>query len=365
MRRLTLAAVRNSPLGQSVGLCSGNLSAVAAIVNLAQERLLMDPLQPEEGWWGGWVKMRFNVASGTPGNNCASFGYITTPHDIARIILLDVCQRPVRIRNGFYEFLEFGIGLQPRQTGACCSNLPPPGNTIGRFSCGQVSQAYERDNVATLLDLAGTKTVRIYPQNSLDVGKRVVVQGADQNGKTIYGIDPATQKAVLGETVFLDMPFVNTGNQFTEVTGILKDQTVDPVQIFQVDAMGAELPLSSMEPQETTAAYRRYLVNGLPSHCCNQPFGQVQITAQCKLDFVPVQSDPDYLIINNLPALIEEVQAIRYSTQDTAASAQLEAKHHQKAMALLFGQLDTYSGKVNTAINVPLFGSNRLTRQPV
>lgn len=355
--------VRNSALGQRVGLCSGNLSAVAAVVNEAQECLIMDPLAPDEGWVGGWVKMVFNVATPV---TCGRFGYITTPHDISRIILLDVCQQPTRIRNGFYEFLEFGIGLQPRQTGACCSNLPA-GSTIGLFSCGQISEAYERDSVATLLDLnSSAQTIRVYPQNTLDVGRRIVIQGADQNGKEVLGVDQNTQKAILGETIFLQFPFVDSVNQFTTITGILKDQTVEPVQILQVNpSTGVESDLSSMEPQETTAQYRKYLINGLPSQCCNQPFGQVQVTAQCKLDFVPVQSDSDYLIIPNIPAIIEEVQSKRYSAQDSPAAAQLEEKHHRKALAYLFGQLDAIYGKVNTAITVPIFGSDRLRRQPV
>lgn len=363
MRRPTLADIRNSSLGQSVGLCSGNLSAVASAVNEAQERLLMDPMQPDEGWWGGWVKMVFTVATPVA---CGRYGYITAPQDIARIIVMDICQTPVRIRNGFYEYLEFGIGLQPNQVGPCCTNTLP-GLTFAQAACGQISAAYERDNVATLLDLnAGPQIIRIYPSNPADVGKRLVIQGADQNGKTVYAVDPTTQKSVLGETVYLDSPFVDTVNQFTKITGILKDQTLDPVTIFQVvAATGTESALSSMEPQENTAAYRRYLVNGLPYQCCNQPFGQVQVTAQCKLDFVPVQSDRDYLIIPNVPALIEEVQAIRYSHQDSEASAKLETKHHLKALALLNGQLDAYLGKVNTAINVPIFGSDRLRQQPM
>lgn len=307
--------------------------------------------------------MVFNVATS---QGCGRYGYVTTTYDIARLIAVDICNRPVRIRNGFYEFLEFGVGLQPKFNSACCSNLPP--GSAAQTSCAQISAAFERDNVATLYDLNTTNPqyVRIYPASAGDAGKRVVVQGADSNGKTIWGIDPNTSSAIQGEVIFLAYPFATSTNQFTGITGILKDQTLEPLTFTQVDVVDTtETALSSMEPAETTASYRRYLINGLPTHCCGQPFGTVQITAQAKLDYIPVQSPQDYLVINNLPALIEEGMALRFSFNDDPTSIQLSELHHRKALQFMFGQLDHIYGKTQTAINVPIWGSNRLTRQPV
>lgn len=305
----------------------------------------MDPLAPEEGWWGGWVKMVFNLV---PVNLSA---YIVTPHDIARIILMDVCKNPIRIRNGFYEYLEFGIGLQPR---GCNPQVCAP----------TTMQAFERDSVVTLYDFATSPQIlRVFPSDNADLGKRIVFSGPDQNGATVLDIDPVSRAATLGETVYLRSPFADTLNRFSSLTGIQKDATLGPVQVFMVDpTTGATSLLTSMEPNETTAQYRRYLVNGLPCACCST--SNIQVTAQCKLDFVPVASDSDYLIIPNIPALMEEVQAIRYSRMDAQTAPALEQKHHAKALSLLNGQLDHFLGKVNTAVTVPLFGSDRLTPQP-
>ena len=116
-----------------------------------------------------------------------------------------------------------------------------------------------------------------------------------------------------------------------------------------------------MEPNESTANYRRYLVAGIPnlSVCC-QSGATLQVSAQARLDFVPVVNETDYLTIPNVPALIEESLSLHYSRQDSTLAAQQSGIHHQRALALLMGQLDKYTGKVSTAVRVPIFGGNRL-----
>lgn len=347
MQRLTFGQVLNSDLPRKVGLCAEDRTEVANIVNASQQRLLIDPLAPDEGWWGGWVTMLFNVQVT---NHIA---YFRTPQEIARAIVLDVCNIPRFIRNGFYEYLQFGTGKRPR---GCSSN------------CCDTQQAYDRPDVPTLLPFPTNlpQGIRIYPTDSADVGKRVILQGLDQNGLPVLGTDPTTGGSMLGETVALTLPFSTSVNQWQSITGIIKDPTKGPIKIFTVDpTTGDQTELSAMDPNETTAAYRQYLVGGLPTHCCRQPNGTVQIYAQCKLDFQPVAASTDYLIIPNLEALKEECQSYRYASMDNDLSAKLEAKHHQKAIQLLNGQLDHYEGKVRTAIGVPIFGSQRLTRQPV
>jgi hypothetical protein len=120
-----------------------------------------------------------------------------------------------------------------------------------------------------------------------------------------------------------------------------------------------------MEPNEQVANYRRYLVSGIPNLnlCCGTSPNPLTINAQGRLDFIPVINETDYLTLPNVPALIEEAQSIRYSRMDNGAgNAEL---HHLRALALLNGQLDLYCGKVNTAVRVPLFGSQKMRRQLV
>lgn len=348
MRRPTLQQAINAGIFIPVGVLPGNIAGCAAIANLAMEQLIHDPLAPDEGWWGGWVSMLFNVGSG------GGSTYITAPYDIARVIVMDICQKPIMLRNGFYEYLQFTAGIEPK-------NCASP-------KCGiMASQAYERDVVYTLNTFPlAPQLLHAFPTNSGDWGKRIVFQGPDQNGLDIVGIDTVTQSATEGETVYLQSPFTPSVNQFSGITGILKDPTLGPVQVYTSDPVsGATALLTTLQPSETTAAYRRYLINGLPCNCCNSGTPGIQVNTVCKLDFVPVVSGQDYLIIQSIPALAEQIQAIRYSRMDSPAAPALEAKHHAKALGLLFGQLDHTLGKVSTAINVPIFGSAKLRPQPV
>lgn len=324
-----------------MGICQQD-PMVRNYCNDAQDRLLIDPLAPDEGWWGGWITMNLTA---TVSNGAA---YVVTPREIARLIVMDVCQKPVHIRNGFYEYLNFGSGLQPK--------------TCRATGCGSTFQAYERDSVYTLTDLVGTKTIRVYPTDSRDVGKRVLIQGKDANAQVILTTDPGTSLSAPGEYLVLAFPFVDSVNTFSTISGLQKDETYGPVQYFQVDpTTGAETALSSMEPTEGTALYRRYLINGVPAtNLCCVGAGTIQISAQGRLDFIPVENETDYLTIPNIPALIEECRSIRFGRMDSAGAAQQSVLCHGRAIALLNGQLDKYAGKTNTNVKVPIWGSNRL-----
>jgi hypothetical protein len=337
--RTRLAGYSES-IGNLLGLCNADIPAQAAILNAATERLLYDPMAPEEGWWGAWAKFRFNVSREKP--------YLTCPRGVARAIVMDVSNHPTPIQNGFFEFLDFGRGLQDHH----------------EHRHGGVLQAYDRDYVPTLGRLARTpQQIQVFPTDARDVGRTIIVQGRDQNGNVILGTDPVTNRTISGESLILAQPFILSLNQFSEITGIEKDGTYGPVTIMQMDPLAlTSAPLSFMEPSETSAAYRQYLVGGLDRHC-QAGHGTIRVTAQCKLEFTPVSSDSDYLLIGNIPALIEEVQAIRLESQENTKSAALAAQKHAKAIALLFGQLDHAMGRERPAISVSVFGSAPLERQ--
>lgn len=347
MYRPTLSTFRAQFPAEAMGVCIVD-PAVANYCNEAQERLLMDPLAPDEGWWGTSATMAFSAVA------VNGSLYITTPREVGRLIVMGVCQDPIRIRNGFYEYLKFGSGLKPK--------------TCQGQGCGQAFEAYERDNVFTLHDLNPTppKTIRIYLTDARDNGLRVLLQGKDANGKIVTTDDPGTGTTGLGEYIELKNPFADSLNLYTQITGIQKDETYGQIQFFQVDpATGAEVELSLMDPKEASANYRRYLVNGIPnvSSCCANN-GSIQITAQARLDFIPVTNETDYLTLPNVPALIEESQSIRHSRVETANSIESSNLHHARALSLLNGQLDAYLGKTNVAVSVPIFGSQRMRRQP-
>lgn len=83
----------------------------------------------------------------------------------------------------------------------------------------------------------------------------------------------------------------------------------------------------------------------------------IPVTAMVKLEYIPVSVDTDFLIIGNIPALIEECLAIKYSRMDDPRSLELSAAHHAKAIKLLQQEMVHYEGRVQPAVQFSPFGT--------
>ncbi len=342
MPRVTGQQLRLSPFATRVGLCQADAPRIFELANECIQRLLMEG--GETGWWGCWAKVAFLVQRSNP--------FITLPPGYARAINMDVCRQPIRVQNEFMEFLEYGIGLR---------EAPP--QIRGNF-CG-VLQGFERGNYPTLIDLPTTSYLRLYPTDPADYNRRVLIGGAkDQNGNGIYTQDGL--QSVNGFYLTLQAPFDTSAMLVSSFQNIAKDFTQGDVILKAVDPVtGVETTLSRYGPDEISPSYRRYYINSLPSNCCSQiPItpGLVQVTAMLKYEYQPIRRDTDFLIIGNVPALIEEAQAIRYSSIDEPAAAQLEAKHHSAAIRLLQAEMRHELGSLEPAVNFAPFGSARLCR---
>jgi len=345
MQRTRLIDFRLSRGPAAVGACASDIYRIAQLVNSAQRRLLMAKEAADEGWWGTWAEMAFIVSRDNP--------YITCPREVARLEKIDVCTMPVDVQNQFYEYLDFGNGRLPKAwSSRLCEN--------------RVRTAYARNCVPTFTDLSNApQFIRIFTTDSADVGsrRRVLLQGTDNSGNVIVSQDGLVQ--VTGQWVEFATPYATAPMQFNTITGIQKDVTNGFIQIFQVDpTTGEQVLLLEMQPGETTASYRRYYLDALPLDCCggtgDNP--EVTVTALAKLELIPVVVDTDYCLIQNLEALIEECQAVRYSEMDTPVAAQLEAKCHARAIGHLNGELTHYMGFDKPALIFKPFGSAVLER---
>lgn len=310
------------------------------MVNEAQQRLVF--AGGEVGWWGSWAKMAFTVDS-------VANPYITLPREVARIINLDICKQPVRIQNEFYEFLEAGIGLQPKGGCSLCNGM----------------ETFDRGEFPTFLDLAPpNKRLRYYITDAADVNKRVLTQGTDQNGSVLRSVDASIP--VQGVFSTLKSPFVDTAMDIGSISGIQKDVTTGSVLIYEVDTItAAQRLILTMEPSELVSGYRRYYLGGLPQNCCQDGTNNVQVTAMAKLEFIPVMADTDYCIIQNIAALKEECLAVRAGEMDDSASVVQSQARHLKALKLLNGELNHHLGKDRVAVGFKPFGSAHLGNQKI
>lgn len=341
--KVTVQQVLDSRIPASLGQCATNLPALCGFLNEAMQRLLI--CAPDTGWWNTWAKVVFNVDRNDP--------YLTLPSIYARAAGLDVCRVPTVISNEWYEFLSFGVGLQTECTAK---------DHCGRFG------AFDRGMVPTAYNLTSTNQyIRVYLTDPRDVGRKIMFSGAlDQNGNGIYEQDGLA--SINGFKLTLASPFVTSGFIVTAFKNVIKDQTYGDVVVKQVDATsGTEVLLARYTPDETVPQYRRYLLSGMPCGCCTCPnnSSMVQITALCKLEFVPVKRPSDVLLIGNIPALKSEMESIRYSEQDNAKSQQFSILKHREAVKLLNQELANYTGPNEPAVNVSVFGSARLEHQRI
>ena len=347
MQRLRFYDCRLSRLPAVLGRCASDFIQLADDVNTIQRRLLYAKEAGDEGWWGTWAEMVFNVSRDKP--------YLTTPRGIARIEYLLSCDEPVPVQNQFHEYLAFGNGRLPKQY--TTRDLIRP------------QQTFMRNNAVTFIEMTNPpQLLRAYLTDSADVGKRVLFQGTDSTDAPIYSQDGVNR--VVGNFVSLDSPFVDTPEPYNLITGIQKDITSGQVQIFQVNpTTGDQVLILTMEPGEQTAWYRRYYMDRLPCGCCATP-GQttcdsVQVSALVKLELLPVVVDTDYCLIQNLEAIIEECQSLRYSTIDNPTAKQMAQERHTQAIRMLNGELAHYMGTDSAAVNFAPFGSAHLSRRKI
>ncbi len=341
-----------SRLPSLLGLCQSDYPQIANYVNSAQERLLMAIEARDEGWWGTWAEIAFNVSRCSP--------YITLPREVARIEALNICNVPVFVQNQFFEYLRFGNGRLPKQFNQ--------GN--GWFGCA--TQAFSRNNAVTSINMTNApQYLTAYVANPLDADgtKRILFQGLDASGNQIYSLD--VDQNVRGAFSILSYPSVTSAQTFTEIQGIQKDVTFGEVRIYQHDpTTGDEILLLTMQPSETTASYRRYYFDSLPWSCCGCPTvpgipDTIQVTAIAKLELIPVKTMTDYTLIQSKEAIICECQAIRMSEMDANAAMAKDNGYHKQAIGLLNGELAHYLGLDNAAVTFRPFGSARLQRQKI
>lgn len=336
--RLTFGQVKQARLPSVLGYCSGDTPRLRQVINEAQQRLVQSG--GETGWYGGWQRTVLTVASDDT---------VTLPREIIRLVNVAVCENNVPIQNGFYEFLEGGIGPQPES--GC------------NFNCPNAVRLLDRGMFPTMVQITSTdQRIRVYPTNAQDYGKRVLFSGLDHNDVIIRNLDGAIN--VAGEYVSLATPFTDTVSGFSSITGVQKDLMEDDILVYQYDMVtGSEVLLSRYAPDELVPQYRRYLIDNKPSWCCA---GQtVQVQGMAKLEAVPVYKDTDYLVIGNLPALISECEAIRYSEMDSPTALAMEDRKHKEAIRLLQNELRHYMGSHKPAVTNPIFGTARLEYQRI
>jgi len=284
---LTLAEAREE-VADAIGVCSDD-ARVAQYVNKAVRRLL-----PKGKWKGTYARVRF----------CVNNACITLPRAIETVESYALCGVPGTIRNSWFEFLIGGPGVWKD-----CSD----DDDCGGSSCvgNQMMDRREHPGFDDIQPDAINRKIRVYADVGEDAGATILLQGVDENGNWIRTQDGSTwidgEKVAISTTPTLSTKF------FTKLSRVIKPVTNGPVRLYEYnnDTAANVKALAVYEPDETLPSYRRMFIP-IASHVSGSGDCDTSaLDAMVKLRFIPVSVDNDFIIIENLPAIVEMARAVR------------------------------------------------------
>jgi hypothetical protein len=299
---LTLKEARESSLADIASACPSS-AKFASLLNEATERLLRR---------GDWEK------TVVPIYVCVRRGCVTFPRYVGSVRKANVCSHSVPLNNNWYSFLDFDAGRNWRS----CYWYGWLGSQL------QMTQTYP---APTFDDIYGDgRLVRVYPQANADVGRTVKIFGLDNHGQELKTRENDGSWTP-GITITIAKPFGSSSVFVRKIERVIKDETTGPVSMFAYNADGDFLePLATYEPSETNPEYVRFRITGGWPGCgsgessCSET---MPLVAMVKLRFVPAKLDTDLVLVDNLQALKEMIQSIRYAEQgEVALASQFEAR---------------------------------------
>lgn len=288
---------------------------------------------------------------------CVSDGYVTWPRQIQAIYAMEVCDQPITLRNGWFEFLDNGPGMQ--HTGDGCY-------AAGAFDRGS--------QVCMFDDITVPSRIRLYRSYAADATKAVTIRGFDSGGNEVFTNNGAT----VGERMVLSSSYVDSDTiwmpqSFREA---IKDVTTGYVRAYSWDATlptppaspgATDTPLKALavwEPSETLPNYRRTLIPQLSGrgNGCTSCTGETvsdetctpkAVTVVAKIAFIPVASDLDFLWTSNFPALKMGMIALMKEERGDIVGAQaawngtfdpIRRKFINGCIPLLEDELEAFNG---------------------
>lgn len=280
---LTFGDVKASPEIRAVISFCPDSADFAAVINQVTRKLA------RRGDWAGTV---------VPIYVCVYNGCVTWPRYVGSVRKINLCRREVDVKNLWYDFL-FG------ERGRECHWASMMGASCTMVQTGKTS---------VFQDIQGEgRTVRAYPRCQVDIGKTVTIYGQDNNGQDLMQRD-ANNNWIAGMTITLASPYGSTSTFVRHIDYVLKDQTQCPVNLFAYNATTDLLEdLAQYDPSETRPSYQRTRLGGMgmggggcQTTCCGR---KNPVLALVKLKFIPVIADTDLVLIDNLDALVLEIQA--------------------------------------------------------
>lgn len=296
-------------------------------VNAAVQELM------NEGDWPGVVDRWYFAFNETT-------ALVSLPYFLERLIDVTVDDVPLEVRSPWYEFVQYGPGVQRDR------------DTIRAERRSWVSVVMDRGEVCTQHPLpvtGGPWTLCVETERQEDSTATMNFQGYDASGNVIR-TQPLTDGTAgdweTGETISLTEGTsgpICTTQEFATLTSVRKSLTHGAVTLSATDG-STTLDLSQYQFDETSPSYRQYFIPHLYRPDTTNYAHRV-ILARCRRRFIPVSEDNDPLIIGNTLALQEMMLAQWYRT---VPDLEEFAAHKAVAVDLMRKEAQAHMGKART-----------------
>lgn len=308
-------------IGNPVGLCGSN----ANLLPYANEGV--ETLWAAGDWIGKHQRYKLRVSS-----DCDHNQYIVWPRFIEAIDGMTICNKPIGIRNAYFEFIE---------------------NAVGQLDCGNngVTLVGDRQEVVTSEEVnPSEKKIKVISQRAEDDDLEVLILGYDDNGNWVR--TQVDGEWVDGEYLSVNTTGATTTNFFSSVTGIQFSiaERNGNAYLYEVNTAdgNAERWLSTYLYDEQIPVLRKSIVSGVSgtsADCdedadCNQNTCCNCIIVLARMRFIPFSKDTDYPQISNIGALKSMLQYIykRDNDKDNAIN------YFNEAVRLMNNELKQYNG---------------------
>ena len=279
--QFTLADAKRSSLRDVSAACPDSQQFID-LVNKAQRKILK-----RGEWFGTEFLYRFSV------NGI----FIVWPRFVKTIYGVRFCEcchdnRPASIFNNHFNY----VGPHIHRHGFHSTALIEDANPVPCYN--EVSSntgKYVQYYVVKRNDVVNQKTIRLY--------------GSEYGGQELR--EQVSGVWVPGITLTAAAPFSETTKLITRISSVIRDPTEGAAYLFERDpATGLLRDLASYQPDETNPQYKRSKIVACPLDL-NQGNCNFFFEALVKLRFVPVNSDRDFLLIDDFDALEYAIQSIK------------------------------------------------------
>lgn len=292
---LTLGDIKNSPVVDIAGV-SPSSTAFRDLVNTATRRLMT-----RGDWPGTIVPIHLGVKAGC----------VVWPRYVGSIRKMNLCRHGIEMKNEWGNFLPYD--RKHRENNFWQNWLGGPTRAVNEFRVPTVNSIFG-DN----------RTIRAYIDTPLDRNKTIRIFGGDTNGQQLMTRGLGGWKD--GITLTLETPYAESTQTIRGIDRVKKDVTQGPVRLFAWNQTSSVLEeLATYAPDETNPSYLR---SKLHLSCCNNCSQPHSIVALVKLQYVPVNNDDDWVLIENLDALglfIQAINAEKAVDRDTARGYEMDA----------------------------------------